>query len=73
MCFLFLNQLQYYGLIKQWTGEDWENASLSLSTAQPSVGGAAPDLPTRIIRFWRPPPSPVKYRNAMAKPSNFKQ
>ena len=48
-------QLQYYGLIKQWTGEDWENASISLSTAQPSIGGSAPDLPTRIIRFWRPP------------------
>ena len=50
-------QLQYYGLIKQWTGEDWENASISLSTAQPSIGGSAPDLPTRIIRFWRPLPN----------------
>ena len=48
--------MQYYGLIKQATGEDWENAKISLSTAQPSIGGSAPALPTRIIRFKRPPP-----------------
>lgn len=48
--------MQYYGLIKQATGEDWENAKISLSTAQPSIGGSAPTLPTRIIRFKRPPP-----------------
>jgi len=45
--------VQYYGLIKQATGEDWENAKISLSTAQPSIGGSAPTLPTRIIRFKR--------------------
>ena len=49
-------QVQYYGLIKQSTGEDWEKASIALSTAQPSIGGSAPHLPTRIIRFKRPPP-----------------
>ena len=49
-------QVQYYGLIKQVTGEDWENAKISLSTAQPSVGGSAPPLPTKIIRFKRPKP-----------------
>ena len=46
-------QVQYYGFIKQQTGEDWENAKLSLSTAQPSIGGSPPDLPTRILRFRR--------------------
>jgi len=49
-------QVQYYGLIKQSTGEDWEKASIALSTAQPGIGGSAPHLPTRIIRFKRPPP-----------------
>ena len=34
-----LFQVQYYGLIKQQTGEDWKDAQISLSTAQPSVGG----------------------------------
>ena len=31
---------------------------VSLSTAQPSVGGSAPSLPTRIARFKRPKPRP---------------
>ena len=53
--------MQYYGLIKQATGEDWENANISLSTAQPSIGGSAPSLPARLIRFKRPPPR--EYRN----------
>lgn len=47
-------QVQYYGLIKQSTGEDWEDAKISLSTAQPAIGGGAPTLPTKIIRFKRP-------------------
>ena len=55
-------QVQYYGLIKQQTGEDWENAKISLSTAQPSVGGSAPSLPTRIIRFKRPKPVYSRYK-----------
>ncbi len=49
-------QVQYYGLIKQSPAEDWENTNVSLSTAQPSIGGSAPSLPTRLIRFKRPPP-----------------
>lgn len=49
-------QVQYYGLIKQHTGEDWENTTISLSTAQPGIGGSAPTLPTRAIHFKRPPP-----------------
>ena len=57
-------QVQYYGLIKQVTGEDWEDAKISLSTAQPSVGGSAPPLPTKIIRFKRPRPRPVPSFNA---------
>ena len=52
--------MQYYGLIQQSTGEDWENASISLSTAQPSIGGSAPALPTKIIRFVRPRPIRVR-------------
>ena len=59
-------QVQYYGLIKQQTGEDWNDAKVSLSTAQPSVGGAAPVLPTRLIHFKRPKPKPVQ-RAGMAK------
>ncbi|XP_059165449.1 protein F37C4.5-like [Physella acuta] len=35
----------YYGLIRQWSGEDWTNVKLFLSTAEPSVGGSIPLLP----------------------------
>ena len=58
-------QVQYYGLIKQATGEDWDDTRISLSTAQPSIGGSAPPLPTRIIRFKRPPPRPYYAQKAM--------
>eukprot|EP00794_Sanderia_malayensis_P000194 gene194-808_t len=37
-------QLLYFGIIKQTTGEDWNDAKLSLSTAMPSVGGSPPEL-----------------------------
>lgn len=37
-------QLVYSGLVRQNTGEDWKNVALTLSTARPSLGGAAPEL-----------------------------
>lgn len=49
-------QLQYYGLIRQSTGEDWKEAKLWLSTAKPSVGGDIPTLNTLHVGFHRPPP-----------------
>ena len=41
----------YYGLIKQSTGEDWTNAKLSLSTANPSIGGSVPELGVQLLKF----------------------
>lgn len=38
-------------MIKQSTGEDWENASIALSTAQPDVGGSPPRLGVHFIGF----------------------
>ena len=43
----------YYGLIKQSTGENWTNARLSLSTANPSIGGSVPDLGMQLLKFKR--------------------
>ena len=43
----------YYGLIKQSTGENWTNARLSLSTANPSIGGSVPDLGMLLLKFKR--------------------
>jgi len=37
-------QLGYFGNVRQSTGEDWNDVALTLSTARPSLGGAAPDL-----------------------------
>ena len=44
----------YYGLIKQSTGEDWLDAKLSLSTANPSIGGSVPELGVQLLKFKRP-------------------
>ncbi len=36
--------LGYFGLVRQNTGEDWKDVALTLSTARPALGGAAPKL-----------------------------
>lgn len=61
-----ISQVQYYGLIKQSTGEDWVNAKISLSTAQPSLGGAPPTLGTNTIRFKTPRYYPSKQRKTLS-------
>ncbi len=37
-------ELGYFGLVRQSTGEDWKDVALTLSTARPGLGGAAPQL-----------------------------
>ena len=57
----------YYGLIKQSTGEEWTNAKLSLSTANPSIGGSVPELGEQLLKFKRvyvAPKSSVLYSYA---------
>ena len=51
-------QLVRRAAIQQRTGEAWENVALSLSTARPSAGTAAPTLLPLIIDYEpeRPPP-----------------
>lgn len=36
-------ELSYFGVVRQWTGEDWKNIALTLSTARPGLGGGAPE------------------------------
>ncbi len=50
--------LGYFGVIRQNTGEDWKNVKLTLSTARPSLGGAAPTLQPWIVDVAAPPPPP---------------
>jgi uncharacterized protein (TIGR02231 family) len=49
-------ELVFRALVRQQTGEDWQNVKLSLSTARPALGGAPPDLNPWRISFYRPPP-----------------
>ena len=43
-------KLTYAGLVRQNTGEDWTGVDLTLSTARPALGGAAPELPPWIVQ-----------------------
>lgn len=47
-------ELTYYGVVRNGTGEDWSNLALTLSTARPSMGGGAPELPAWIVDVSRP-------------------
>jgi len=42
-------ELSYYGNIFNRTDEDWNDVSVSLSTARPSIGGTPPELYTKIV------------------------
>jgi len=53
-------ELSYYGIVRNGTGEDWNNVVLTLSTARPNVGGGAPELRAWITDIARPAaPTPV--------------
>jgi len=43
--------LSYYGVVRQQTGEDWNNVKLALSTARPSVGASMPELEPWWLQF----------------------
>jgi uncharacterized protein (TIGR02231 family) len=47
-------ELSYFGLVRNGTGEDWNDISLTLSTARPSLGGGAPELRPWIVDVFRP-------------------
>jgi len=47
-------QLDYFGLVRQATGEDWKDVALTLSTARPSLGGAAPVLTVWSLDIYNP-------------------
>jgi len=46
--------LSYFGVVHQTTGEDWKNVALTLSTARPSLGGAAPTLTAWNLDVFKP-------------------
>ncbi|MFJ1764166.1 DUF4139 domain-containing protein [Amycolatopsis sp. NPDC088138] len=49
-----------YGLVSQYTGEDWPECELALSTARPAVSVVVPELqPWYLDRRVPPPPAPA--------------
>ncbi len=56
-------ELTYVGVVQQSTGERWENAGLSLSTARPSLAAALPELDPWYLNVYTPP-VPAPLRNA---------
>ncbi|MBS1544651.1 MAG: DUF4139 domain-containing protein [Bacteroidetes bacterium] len=50
-------QLNYKANVIQQTGEDWAGVHLTLSTANPNLGGLKPELYTQYLDFY----SPVAY------------
>ncbi|WP_326954944.1 DUF4139 domain-containing protein [Amycolatopsis sp. NBC_01286] len=52
--------LTSYGLVSQYTGEDWPECELALSTARPAVSVVVPELqPWYLDRRVPPPPTPA--------------
>ncbi|MEO7021600.1 MAG: mucoidy inhibitor MuiA family protein, partial [Ktedonobacteraceae bacterium] len=49
-------ELTYVGLVQQSTGESWEQVSLALSTARPSLAAVLPELAPHYLDVYTPPP-----------------
>ncbi|WP_415909408.1 mucoidy inhibitor MuiA family protein [Oleiharenicola sp. Vm1] len=67
--------LGYFGVVRQTTGEDWKNVALTLSTARPSLGGAAPTLIAWNLDVWvdRPMVAAAAARDAYAAETRERQ
>ncbi len=48
-----------YGNVRQWSGEEWKDVTLVLSSAKPAVGGRMPELDPWYVDFYRAP-QPVR-------------
>ena len=46
-------QLDAFGLVRNATGEDWSAIALTLSTARPGLGGAAPEIAPWLVDVAR--------------------
>jgi len=46
-----------YASIRQQTGEDWDEVTLALSTADPSISGSIPELQSTYVDFLEPLPT----------------
>ncbi|MFP4459597.1 MAG: mucoidy inhibitor MuiA family protein [Candidatus Zixiibacteriota bacterium] len=58
-------ELTYYGIVRQRTGESWNNAEVMLSTSRPSLGATYPRLNPWYLNIYQPP-APAS-RSGLAK------
>lgn len=49
-----MTELVSYGLVRQTTGEDWNDVDVLLSTSKPSIGGRMPEAAPWYLRFYQP-------------------
>lgn len=47
-------ELVSFGIVRQATGEDWQDIEVSLSTAKPSIGGSMPYVAPWFLRPYQP-------------------
>jgi len=47
-------ELVSYGIIRQNSGEDWQDVEMSLSTAKPAIGGNMPYVAPWVLRPYQP-------------------
>jgi len=68
--------LVYQGVIRNATGENWDNVNLTLSTAEPSKGGEPPKIPGLVVYYQDYPPvvqnNNFFYMNAQNQKQNAK-
>jgi uncharacterized protein (TIGR02231 family) len=59
-------QLDAFGLVRNSTGEDWKAITLTLSTARPGLGGAAPEIAPWLLDIVQPVAYGVMKSSSMA-------
>lgn len=59
---------RYYGLVRQTSGENWDEVALRLSTARPAESSEPPELPDWTLAVRRPEPAPMLMRNEYDMP-----
>ncbi|MFA4947379.1 MAG: mucoidy inhibitor MuiA family protein [Candidatus Krumholzibacteriia bacterium] len=65
-------ELAYNAWIKQFTGEDWKNVAVTLSTARPQIGAAPPEIvPLYLQRSPRPRPMAEELARGRAMKSSI--
>jgi len=57
-------QLTSYGIVRQTTGEKWDDVRITLSTARPQQGTSVPELKPWTVNFPLPVPAPSTMANA---------